>query len=919
MFKRTRSKSDKQITPPRIVYGDLSSAYRSIAQKSSSNIPHVHTILQEISPTDFEVNNAQSSVQSPQSEASPTAALLSHRSPTVIRMSHLSADLFLPKHSDSPEPGTKPEESWDPFETSQNRSSIATIDFKKQVLNGYFGVTPKKDGIDLGRDQNESRRETDLLSVSDYPELEHSQLEACSKLSAAGNLDEGKGHDLDPRETIQSVSRRHHYGQLGNNEEIRSTYCSREEDEALKGYGEAQKDEVEQVEWTPRSSIELNAPASMPQQQPGVPPSFALPRTPKGKETARYRLEDPSSPSEENSRSSESYGNTNRLLQLSLPQIPEGPVPRNNLYRQLVQFAREGQSSSSHGNSSNSFGEFSIEEAHGGQITRPVSQEEFEDLERAISSHLSRKSRMSEDTVGASLVHVGQISLRYRDTSFEAGSGPGSSQTASSRSEVEVDWETGSVQVPLRTRNGTPPLLFRGLNRPRNEADWETVGDSNEMTSIADVSDSASMRPSRSFPSIPSGKVLKHPAHPRYNHSWDLQQDVQSGAFVLIPRHEQVSGGSSFPNQNALEPLASRTAQNNYSHPTPLTGSHSHPFAAPPVKIAPAERSRLNEFEQHIEAVDSQNQLRSQGSSAWLSTAATTAAPLPPLPKKNPSRLLKQRHNFDFGLQTTDNYEIDQMSAMEEGSVISSPSTQAAAVATALTSVIAPDVPGSSVRLRSPNRYLADKPSLNRSNNGDPPLNPLDDAASHGSPAVADSVSALAFPENTFSPAHRCRAGAVRARDFISAEQAHYIRAQSPSWAPTSVEMQAIISPVASVRAPRAPGAVVPRLWIPTPHPLAHLSPREDSPHLWHLRPVAKSRRRLSQQQVVSRYYLVVCAFLPVLLAPYCLGALDWIIRVHTGGLYREMGGHEKRMALLILCVELLGAVAFVPLAFSLL
>ncbi|KAL8821879.1 MAG: hypothetical protein Q9223_000177 [Gallowayella weberi] len=857
-------------------------------------------------------------------------------------MSHFSGDLFLPKHSDSPEPGSKPQVFWDPFQTGQGRSSMSTLDFKKKVLNGYFGVTPGEH-VASGQGQNESRCETEVLSGSDYPELKDTQLEACSKLSGGGDIDPGDCHELGRSGTIQSIPTRHNYGRVITNENIRSVHglheLSHEEKEGLKDSRNAPGDQIEQVEWTPRSSIEMNADTIVPQHHPGAPPSESLPQTPQGKETARYRLEGPSSPSEGISRSSESYGNTSRLLQLSLPQLPEAPIP-NDLYRQLVQFARAGQSSSSHGSSSRSFAEFSIEQTHGGQITRPVSQGEFQVLERAISSHLRRDSRMSDDTAAASLVHLGQISLRFPDTSSEADLGPGSSQTASSKSEVQVNWETGSVQVPQRTRNGTPPLLFAGLHRPRNDADWETVGDSNEMTSIADVSDSTSGRPSRNFPSIPPGKVLRHPAHPRYNHSWDLQRDVRSGAFVLIPRYEHLYGGSSFPNQNATEPLALRGAQNSYSHPTPLTASHSHPFAAPPVSIAPAECGRITELNQQIGTVNSPNQLHSQSSSAWLSTAATNAEPLPPLPERNPSRLMMQRQKFNFCFRSSDNSKTDQVSAMEEGSIAHGVAIPNAVGPTSSTSATFLEGRGSSIRLRSPHRHFEGKTDQNQPDEEDHGRNPFDDAAIYDKPALDSPVSALTFPENLFSPAHRGRAwagaGAARARDFVTAEQVRYLRSRPPSWTPTNVEMHAIISPApACVCVPRAPAAapMVPRMWIPTPHPLAHRGhPREESPHLWHpprsqgtspISPATSSSssppRRRSQQQVVSRYYLIVCALLPVLLPPYFLGSLDWIIRVHTGGLYREMGGHEKKLALLILCVELLGVLAFVPLVLSIL
>ena len=112
-------------------------------------------------------------------------------------------------------------------------------------------------------------------------------------------------------------------------------------------------------------------------------------------------------------------------------------------------------------------------------------------------------------------------------------SGPGRSQTTSAESDVDANWETGSVRVPLRTRNGTPPLLFGSFDCSRCENDWETVRESNEVaSSLADVSDSEGRSPLKGFPSLRPAEMLRRPQHPRYDHSWDLQQDIRSGAFV---------------------------------------------------------------------------------------------------------------------------------------------------------------------------------------------------------------------------------------------------------------------------------------------------------------------------------------------------------------------------------------------------
>ncbi|KAL8916078.1 MAG: hypothetical protein Q9172_006474, partial [Xanthocarpia lactea] len=802
MFKRSRSKSEKLTTPPKIVFGDLNAAYQSIAQKTASNSPEEHYKPHGKPSGHIETNLPWSPAQSPQLQVSSAAALLRSPPADTIRISQLSGDLFLPRSFDSPEPYSKPQTAWDPFDSSSHhrtsnhhRTSITTLEVQTNILDGYFGVT-SSNVPESRQDQDQSRQQTSVLDASDWPELGDAQLQACAILSGAEMPNEGSATDLARSGTIRSVVTRHPYGRVDTNEDIRSVHGSNEEDRSGKGSEHPQQDEIEEVEWSPRSSIEIHATSSMPargQNHPGAPPSVSLPRTPKGKGTVPYQYGDPTSPSEEVSHSSESYGNTQRLLQLSMPQLPEAPVPRTNLYHQLVQFAREGQSSSSQGNSSMSFAEFSIEAAHGAQITRPITQGEFQVLQRTISSHRRYESGLSEEAADGSLVRVGQISLRFPGTSSEVDSGPGRSQTTSAESDVDVNWETGSVRVPIRTRNGTPPLLFGNFDC-RCENDWETVREGTGMTSsLADVSDSEDRSPSKGFPPLRPAEVLRRPQHPRYNHSWDLQQDKRSGAFVLTPRHQQLPA-------------------DNYSHPTPLTGSHNHPFEAPPVKISPAESARLNDLAQRTEIGSARNQLQSQGSSAWLSTAGgslpyipttiagtgnpSVTAPLPPVPRKNPSRRWKQRlskepldhsRGFNFGFHS-DRSTINEISAMEEGNITTNAVTPVVAGSPIVASRPALDSPTISVPLRSPLRHLKGKHPLisvisrdyteikyltaapakatkqrpqNQSNSQDHLLNPFDDAinregsiTSSASPPINRSAFALAFPENAFTPHH---------------------------------------------------------------------------------------------------------------------------------------------------------------------
>lgn len=750
LFKRPRSKSEKAGTPPKIVFGDLNSAYASIAQKSSPGTPNERREPQEGLSSPADTTSPWSAVQSPRSDASPSVPLLKHPSPDAIRVSHLSGDLFLPKDFHTGE--SKPDlgHAWDPFvssTTGQHRGSYSTLNFKKHVLDEYFDTNAGKDNKATAEvNQQASRRESQLLPANEYPELGEAQLEACSKLSGLEPVESIEDKPLDRCGTIQSLSSRHEYGRIETNADILSLYGAHSNiddfDETEKGLesGSMGPETVKQVDWSPRSSEESQAWESMHVQRPhipGGPPPFHLPRTPKGKEVIRNdRTEDPSSPSEDVSHSPESYGNTRKLLQLSLPHFPQTPAQGNDFFKKLIDFAKEGQSSSSHGSSNKSYAKFSIEEANGRAISRPVSQGEFQQLEQAISSHLRRRdSRAELGAAGNGLVRVGQISLRFSDEAEKDEFRAPSSQTvSSSRSDVDVAREHGGIQDPVRTRNGTPPLLFGSLSRPKTDNDWETVGDSNEFTSsIADYSDSASRSPPKESLFMAPSKVLRHPAHPRYNHSWDLQQDVRSGQYVLTPRYE-LSSGSLFPNRNAIEPLSLRPHLNPYSHPTPLNASHSHPFASPAPQIVSSRSAVVYEAGQHIVRDDTNWPLQSQRSSNWVSTAASRAATsfvgvrnsltaprIPPLPTRNPWRQVKKLHSEEqFELQSSINPKARSDPALvkgKKGKMDQTPPTKHdgkdfAEVSTISTMASGAEGPSSQVRFRSPHRHNGGKHSI---------------------------------------------------------------------------------------------------------------------------------------------------------------------------------------------------------------
>ncbi|KAL9600789.1 MAG: hypothetical protein Q9219_002927 [cf. Caloplaca sp. 3 TL-2023] len=574
-FKRPRSKSEKGKTPPKIIFGDLSSAYASIAQKSNPSSPNLP-------------------LQPPRLEVSPSASFLRQQSPEIVPASHLPGDLLLSKDYGASLSKTESDEASalpDPFSSgNEHRRAVQTLELEKNVLNGYFGVKDDDNIRPLSKsDEFASSGEGKTLSACQYLELEKGQLEACSKLSGITKIEMDGTQPLNRTGTIRSLSKRHSYGQVASNDEIRSHRGSRVEADFAgrheSNVGRAVRmRSVEEVEWSPRSSLEayMTQPANV-HGPAGISPPAAVPLThiPRGKHIPRYgRLPNFSSSKQQVSRFSQSYGDTEQLLEHPLPRFPRVQSQGDGFYKVLVDFAKELPSSSSHGNSSKSFATFSIEDTNGNPITRPVSQGEFQQLENVISSHLRRESQASNVAASHSFVHVGQISFEFSEAS-EADPGPGSSQTTAS-SEVESNIDYSVIQPALRTRNGTPPLLYGESNATKKDADWETVAESNCPTSsFADHSDTASRSPEMGSLFMNPGKIIKHPAHPRYNHSWSLQQDTRSGAYVLTPQYKQ-SRGSSFPNFNGVVVPEERTAATEYSHPAPLLNRHAHPFTCPP-------------------------------------------------------------------------------------------------------------------------------------------------------------------------------------------------------------------------------------------------------------------------------------------------------------------------------------------------
>ncbi|KAL9031959.1 MAG: hypothetical protein Q9196_000032 [Gyalolechia fulgens] len=946
LFKRPRSKSEKTHTPPKVVFGDLGAAYASIAQKNTPSTPNLRQAVGGNVSREVEINTAWSPIQSPQSDVSPSVPLLNQTPHEAVRVSHLSGDLFLPKDFDGSPSKSQFSQAFDPFaSTGQDRGSFTTLDFKKHILDGYFGTSADGETDFSSRaGEPESPRRTRILSATEYPELGQHQLDAFSKLSGADKLDMDDGQPLDRCGTIQSLSKRHTYGLVGSNEDIHSVRGSHieadktDEDRANEGSGvEQPRGTGGQVEWSPRSSLEGYASEegeTSVRHDIGGPPAKRLPQTPEGKEVSKYGgLEELSSPTEQVSHSSESYGNTRRLLGLSVPRLPRPNSRGDSFFDDLVDFAREGQSSSSHGDSKKSFATFSIKEAHGKHITRPVSQGEFQHLEKAISSHLRRGSQASNVAVSGGLVHVGQISFHFPDGS-QADCGPGSSQTTDP-SEMESDVDFNLVQPALRTRNGTPPLLFGRPSLSQRDTDWETIGDSNELTSsIADCSDSPSTSPPKDLSSLNNRKVLKHPVHPRYTHSWDLQQDVRSGTFVLTPQYKP-SAISSFPNNDGVTSLAFQNDTSSYSHPTPLTKDHPHPFVAPAPKIGLSKSAGAIEVGQHISRDNTTNTAAPHSPRTYDSSAVFRT---PPLPAKNPSRLLKKLVGSEeqIELQKT----IKAPAPLEHRSV----KPNSGIFRQILTSVDATKTNPGSLARQQTGAASTGMDTVSGSNG--PGYHRIGGKRSYidmPPPRMDDGLTvAEANPENqrALNPAHSaprsCNDRDVssdtdklldRLNDGFSGQghgdMSKKASARAPSVSSYATTMEGSIvrdtdacclTPPANIVIAESRGS--PHRHGPTRSIVRPVSrPLElrfiaDAPRV---RPRPAVKVPWTYEQRIARSYLGVCGLLPILLPLYIFGWLDIVMRLQTRGRYRAFPANEKRMATGVLIAWLILVAGAVP------
>ncbi|KAH0553327.1 hypothetical protein GP486_006572 [Trichoglossum hirsutum] len=168
---------------------------------------------------------------------------------------------------------------------------------------------------------------------------------------------------------------------------------------------------------------------------------------------------------------------------------------------------------------------------------------------------------------------------------------------------------TSSLQGSNYSETDSEPDPHDGFEDD-NDGDWETVAESGAFSrfgtgrldidedtahamiaedSIADFSSKGSLNAEhfKINPFGPAGLIIKHPADPRYEHVYRLRKVTPEGRPILLPTYN-FSGGSRFPNRNAMTPpLPATSPPNRYQHPTPLSPDHVHPFNSSPPEMPP--------------------------------------------------------------------------------------------------------------------------------------------------------------------------------------------------------------------------------------------------------------------------------------------------------------------------------------------
>ena len=147
-------------------------------------------------------------------------------------------------------------------------------------------------------------------------------------------------------------------------------------------------------------------------------------------------------------------------------------------------------------------------------------------------------------------------------------------------------------------------------------------------SSLADNSDSGDLSQTvgsqQSATDLGKDGPMTHPAHPRYNHSWSLLKNLQTGSYAMVPDYISREG-SRLPNNTNSQPrsFTNPGSSPHYQHPKPLLKGHPHPLSSSPV-ITPS-RIELRENAQAHELTTQQKRTEIERSNSKYSYVSDDA------------------------------------------------------------------------------------------------------------------------------------------------------------------------------------------------------------------------------------------------------------------------------------------------------
>ena len=557
----------------------------------------------------------------------------------------------------------------------------------------------------------------------------------------------------------------------------------------------------------------------------------------------------------ENTTSSpESYGNTQKLLEMSDWQPsegsamssdpPQGPPPaiRSSKLAGDLHLAGTGWPLSETRTPFRHFGRVSGVVSDG-TLSRPMSEiEVLESLNELVQSNL-RAPSISETSSLAAFKSANieeRITTRQPAATFlkrEVGdpvidSGPGSSQTTlSSSREISLGDlsvrksrnEVNGKPVP-RTRAATPPGLFGRAVTPvttsssethpplirKNsrlaqaaaaagikengrlgralaaspDQDWLTETDaktSREDTrvthihsatgsSLANNSDSGDLsstsQDGHPITDVGKGDSMRHPSHPRYNHSWALLKNQQTGSLAIFPDYVSREG-KRLPNAMNVSQARSFTTPGpspHYQHPKPLPKEHPNPLGSSPI-ITPS-RIELREIAQGHDLTTHQKRMEFEMTDSEYSYVSGEAEKENPRQKSmsTPHSVIRDQENADSVLEALGRLNrMDQAPSSTWLSTVSEAPTEQPSSPLRISSFAKMSVLGPKGNLTgTPEGYgarevgssLADNSSPAANFSSSPPIIPSSPPP-HRDSSSADYITPISKPENAMQAFHQ--------------------------------------------------------------------------------------------------------------------------------------------------------------------